>query len=231
MNEIITRDSAISIGEKFYFTGVECPRGHLSNRRVSNRACTECERLKAKDPAVKARKAERHIESRDENLRKFKAYNAANKERRKEYLLAKADEISEQKAEWYQKNRERILEERKQKRTSPEWKLKAKQLRERKKPLFQCKAAMHHLIQAAKRMDGRVSDNYMGYSPEALRQRIECQFKPGMCWDNHGEWHIDHKKPISRFIEQGVSDRRIINSLCNLQPLWAQENMSKYKKF
>lgn len=70
-----------------------------------------------------------------------------------------------------------------------------------------------------------------GYTFEQLKQRLECQFKDGISWDNYGEWHIDHKKPVARFIDQGVTDPVIINSLSNLQPLWARENLSKHAKF
>ncbi len=68
-----------------------------------------------------------------------------------------------------------------------------------------------------------------GYTPEQLIKRIECQFKEGMSWNNRRMWHIDHKKPMSAFIE-GTSPR-IINMLCNLQPMWAKENLSKKNKF
>lgn len=68
-----------------------------------------------------------------------------------------------------------------------------------------------------------------GYTPKQLIQRIECQFKEGMSWNNRSEWHIDHKKSISKFIE-GTSPR-IINMLSNLQPIWKHENLSKGNKF
>jgi hypothetical protein len=68
-----------------------------------------------------------------------------------------------------------------------------------------------------------------GYTPEQLIKRIECQFKEGMSWNNRNEWHIDHKKPISMFTE-GTSPK-IINMLCNLQPIWKYENLSKCNKF
>lgn len=67
----------------------------------------------------------------------------------------------------------------------------------------------------------------LGYTALDLRKRIECQFEPGMEWENHGEWHVDHKKPITAFISQGVTDPRTINMLCNLQPLWAADNQRK----
>jgi hypothetical protein len=68
-----------------------------------------------------------------------------------------------------------------------------------------------------------------GYTPEQLIKRIECQFKEGMSWKNRRMWHIDHKKPISAFMK-GTSPR-MINMLCNLQPIWAKENLSKKNKF
>ena len=71
----------------------------------------------------------------------------------------------------------------------------------------------------------------VGYGHKDLIKRIEFQFKPGMNWSNYGKWHIDHKKPIARFIEQGVFDPKIINALSNLQPLWAFDNISKGSKF
>lgn len=71
--------------------------------------------------------------------------------------------------------------------------------------------------------------NMLGYDYDKFKKRIEVNFKDGMSWDNHGLWHIDHKKPISKF-KEGTSSR-IVNALCNLQPLWATENLSKFNKF
>jgi len=67
------------------------------------------------------------------------------------------------------------------------------------------------------------------YTPEMLRMRIECQFKNGMSWENYGEWEIDHKKPLSKF----TIDTKpcIVNALCNLQPLWKEENRFKSNKW
>lgn len=67
----------------------------------------------------------------------------------------------------------------------------------------------------------------MRYRPEHLRQRMEAQFKPGMSWENHGEWHIDHKIPIAVFFAKGETRPHVINALSNLQPLWAEENLRK----
>lgn len=71
--------------------------------------------------------------------------------------------------------------------------------------------------------------NELGYTPKQLIQRIECQFKEGMSWKCRKKWHIDHKKPISAF-KKGTSPK-IINMLCNLQPMWVKDNLSKNKYF
>jgi hypothetical protein len=68
----------------------------------------------------------------------------------------------------------------------------------------------------------------LGYSSEDLKIHMESLFVENMCWDNWGEWHIDHIKPISKFNVD--TDPKIVNSLSNLQPLWAEENMKKSNK-
>jgi hypothetical protein len=48
-----------------------------------------------------------------------------------------------------------------------------------------------------------------------------------MSWDNYGEWHIDHIKPLISF---DLTDREQCLKAChytNLQPLWAKENIAK----
>lgn len=79
--------------------------------------------------------------------------------------------------------------------------------------------------------DGNKTAKLLGYSRFDLMKRIEFQFKDGMNWGNYGEWHIDHKKPLARFISQGITDPKIVNALSNLQPLWAKDNISKGDKF
>jgi 5-methylcytosine-specific restriction endonuclease McrA len=80
--------------------------------------------------------------------------------------------------------------------------------------------------------NGHKWEMLVGYSIEDLMKHIEKQFKPGMTWENYGEWQIDHKIPISAF---NFSDPRDVDfkrcwALENLQPLWAAENLSKSNK-
>lgn len=99
-------------------------------------------------------------------------------------------------------------------------------------PLFTSSIALRNLVRrSVESLKGNDPFGYfeeeVGYSHEDLKKRIECQMKPGMTWDNYGEWHIDHKIPISWFIKKGETRARIVNALCNLQPLWARDNLSK----
>lgn len=71
----------------------------------------------------------------------------------------------------------------------------------------------------------------LGYSAKDLKLHIEDLFVDGMSWSNREEWHIDHIKPVSRFISDGVTDPAIINALSNLQPLWALDNLKKGNKY
>lgn len=70
------------------------------------------------------------------------------------------------------------------------------------------------------------------YTLEELMKYLESKFKEGMTWDNYGEWHIDHIKPISSFIFESSEDDEFKKcwSLENLQPMWGIENIKKGNK-
>ena len=70
------------------------------------------------------------------------------------------------------------------------------------------------------------------YTPEQLITHLELQFKDTMSWDNYGEWHVDHKLPITHFNIVEMGDDEFIKcwSLDNLQPMWGVENIRKSNK-
>jgi len=53
-----------------------------------------------------------------------------------------------------------------------------------------------------------------------------------MTWDNYGEWHVDHIKPIALFKITEIGDDEFMScrSLNYLQPLWGIENIRKSNK-
>jgi hypothetical protein len=60
---------------------------------------------------------------------------------------------------------------------------------------------------------------------------IESLFKLGMTWGNwgnhKGHWHLDHIVPLSAFDLANRQHFVLACHYCNLQPLWAEENMRK----
>ena len=67
-------------------------------------------------------------------------------------------------------------------------------------------------------------------SVETVIKHIEKQFKNGMTWNNHGEWHLDHIKPCASFDLTCPVQQLACFNYKNLQPLEAFENMSKGAK-
>lgn len=74
------------------------------------------------------------------------------------------------------------------------------------------------------------SAKILGYTKAELRKHIEAQFLPGMTWQNHGTWEIDHIYPVAAFLRDGITDPHIICALSNLRPLWKSDNQRKGDK-
>jgi predicted transcriptional regulator len=70
------------------------------------------------------------------------------------------------------------------------------------------------------------------YTPEQLISHLENKFTDKMSWDNYGDWHVDHKLPITYFNISEMGDEEFMRcwSLDNLQPMWGIENIRKSNK-
>lgn len=92
------------------------------------------------------------------------------------------------------------------------------------------RVGIHASLRGAKK--GRKWQDLVGYSSADLKTHIEKQFTTGMSWGNFGEWHIDHRVPLSSFIfsDPESPEFRAAWSLNNLQPLWAVQNIRKKAK-
>jgi hypothetical protein len=79
-----------------------------------------------------------------------------------------------------------------------------------------------------------VYNEILGCTLKEFKEHIEKQFKEGMTWDNHGEWHIDHIKAVKSKNSDGnpptLEEVRERLHYTNCQPLTAQENLRKYTK-
>ena len=73
----------------------------------------------------------------------------------------------------------------------------------------------------------------LGYTIEELMTHLEKQFTEGMTWDNYGEWHVDHIRPMTSFNFTSSDDPEFKEcwDLSNLQPLWWNDNLSKGPRY
>jgi septum formation topological specificity factor MinE len=68
------------------------------------------------------------------------------------------------------------------------------------------------------------TEKWQGCTADQLKAYLESLFLEGMTWENYGEWHVDHIRPVCSFSSEEWEQ---INHYTNLQPLWAEDNYSK----
>lgn len=114
------------------------------------------------------------------------------------------------------------------------WRLNYERQRRSSDPKYRLNCRMKANIKRCLRegKSGRSWALLAGYSVADLYRHLERQFLPGMSWANMGEWHIDHRLPLSSFKFETFDDPefKAAWSLTNLQPLWSAENFSKGRK-
>jgi len=159
-----------------------------------------------------------------------KKYRQKNKEYFDKYTKNWYEENKEHRKEYLKKYREKNIDkirkvkrdyERNRKHNDPTYKL-----------IANFRTAIYTVLKE-NNMDkyGHYFD-ILRYSPEELVVHLENQFTEGMEWDNYGEWHVDHRLPITSFKFKEVGDNEFMRcwELNNLQPMWGDENISKSNK-
>jgi hypothetical protein len=71
---------------------------------------------------------------------------------------------------------------------------------------------------------------YLGCTVPELKDYLFSMFQPGMFWDNYGDWHIDHIKPLCSFDLTNEEEIKKACNYSNLRPLWARDNIEKAKE-
>lgn len=125
--------------------------------------------------------------------------------------------------DYYQKNKKIINEK------TRDWKNEYDKNRRRTDINFRIKCALRSrfgsLIRHKNKTGSAVQD--LGCSVSEFIKYIEQKFSDGMTWENYGEWHFDHIKPLSSF---NLENRDELLQAChysNIQPLWAIDNLKK----
>jgi hypothetical protein len=146
---------------------------------------------------------------------KSKTWYEQNKEHRKEYIK-----------EYHKNNIDKIRKtkrdyERNRKARDPLYKL-----------ISNFRTAIYQVLKESNVEKNKHYFDILQYTPEQLITHLENKFTDKMTWDNYGEWHVDHKLPITHFniSEMGDSEFMKCWSLDNLQPMWGDENIKKSNK-
>lgn len=186
-----------------FYSGKNCKGGYMHE-------CKICVNKRTSENAKKHKIDRRKYYHK--NKKKHKAL-------KKKYYESNKEEINIRHRKWYQDNKINIREHRNEyQRTKRKTDIK-----------FRMRCLMNAMLHRILNNKSKSTIEIVGYTPEKLIQRLECQFKDGMSWENYGnkygQWSIDHKKPISAFATE--DNPAIINSLSNLQPMWHIENIKK----
>lgn len=231
------RREAKALGLKTYNNGKPCPNGHVGERRTDSGVCVECVNQKKREKRWGERtdvKDEYKIVSRD-TARDFGLIY---------YYTAKSCKYGHHSERYTStgmcKECNRLNAEYRRS-VNPEYmqnyrKVYQPSLGKRRKsdPDYAMLVAMREMLRRVRRLTGlkkaRRTEEILGYTKNDLVEHLAKQFQPGMSWENHGEWHIDHIIPVSVMIKRGVTDPKIVNALSNLQPLWAEDNHRKSAK-
>lgn len=216
---------------------------HKSTRDGYRSQCKPCKKdsdrrwrndNKEKDLGIKKkwRKKNEEYSSKyyEDNKEKISQYN-------KMYYLNNIDDIISSSKKYYEDNKEKCIEKSRDYynsiKNSEEFRKRNSNYMKRlyrKIPyvFIQRNILKRHLKYINSEKITRTSD-ILGYTPLELKKHLEYLFKDGMNWENYGEWHVDHIKPICKFDNSELPS--VVNALENLQPLWAKDNLIKGGKY
>lgn len=166
------------------------------------------------------------IKKRREYMRKYIA-----KKRKQDPEYAKRQREVARK--YYHNNKEKVAQYQKETRTNEYSREYMK--KRRRDPYWRITDALRSRVyNAMKRKRGRKSLktlHLLGVKDfQEVINHLVSQFREGMTLDNYGQWHVDHIKPCSSFNLLDVEEQKKCFHYTNLQPLWAEENISKGNK-
>lgn len=175
-------------------------------------SCKDCDRLRRMEYYESNRlsiieKKKEYVENNIEKVKDYQSiYRFKNKDRLKENLN------KEYHRKWWENNKEKSS-------------LYGKKYRSKYPHVKACRNILRCCIDRLGLTKESSTFEILKYTPDDLKLHMESLFSDGMSWDNYGQWHIDHIIPVSKFDRE--TPLSIINSLDNLQPLWAKDNLSK----
>ena len=202
-------------------------KGSWDKLRPKCKNCLHLVRMKNKERMTNYNK--KYWQKTQESQKiKHKKWRENNVEHRKEYnkkWRMKNGEACD-KREWQKRKNDPIHKE-KQKRyrierckTDPGYKLG-----------FDVRCRIRQALKSIGQGKTKRTVRYLHCTLQELKEYLEVKFKPGMTWNNHGKWHIDHRRPCASFDLTKEEDIKMCFHYTNLQPLWGAENLRKGAKF
>jgi hypothetical protein len=156
-----------------------------------------------------------NTQSRECNKKRIEEVN----EYKRKHYQANKDKYIQRTKDWIKNNKEKVNEYyRNRRKTDPLYKLTANM-----------RTGMSECLSGRKKKTKTFQ--YIGCHPSELKSHLEKQFVDGMSWDNYGDWHVDHIKPLCSFDLTIEENLYLAWNYNNLQPLWASDNCSKQGKF
>jgi len=185
--------------------------------------------IKNKD-RIKKQKKNKYLENREYILEKAKKYRQENRDRinawAKKYRQENVELLRERDKKYRDNNYEK---QRRLKRNNFNRYM-------RENPNFKIGITLRNqLRQALKNNSVKKTISViklLGCSIQEFKEYISKKFTEGMSWDNHGEWHLDHIRPIASFDNlEDIKQQEKCFHYTNFQPLWASENIRKGAKY
>lgn len=157
------------------------------------------------------------------NKEKIKEYIISNKEKikviQRNYREKHKDTLDAKSKKWKENNKD------KHRQNQREYFNKRKKLDINFKLSSRLRTRLWNALKNNQKIGSAIKD--LGCTLTELKKYLQNKFQFGMNWENYGEWHIDHIKPLSLF---NLTNREEFLKAChytNLQPLWARDNLIK----
>jgi hypothetical protein len=153
-----------------------------------------------------------------------------HKEKKSEYYKIWVEQNKEYRKEYFKEYREKNIDK------IREVKRNYEKTRKHNDPLYKLisnfRTAIYQVLKESNVEKNKHYFDILQYTPESLINHLESQFDENMNWENYGEWHVDHKLPITSFNIQEMGDEEFMRcwSLDNLQPMWGTDNIRKSNK-
>ena len=150
--------------------------------------------------------------------RKHRSSSESRKDYIKKYTTQNKNIIKDYKKTWGKENRNRLNKQQSERlKTDISFRVS-----------HSLRVRLNYALNKKRKVSSHIKE--LGCTVGELKVYLESKFKPGMTWENHGKWEIDHIYPLSKVDLTDIEQFKKVCHYTNLQPLWAKENRAKYNR-